>query len=72
MYEKVVIEDDAGALGMEYDVFVEMLQERVERIGNSVLFKLYPPLEMSSTTPALLFEDHNGSTYLRIDCLRDD
>ncbi|KAI0344794.1 hypothetical protein BDW22DRAFT_1326664, partial [Trametopsis cervina] len=72
MYEKTVIQNDASSLGMEYEAFADMLLQRAKRSEDgNMLFRLFPQLQLSSSTPSSLLVMHEGQQYLRIDCLRD-
>jgi hypothetical protein len=74
VYEQLVINRHPGNdMAMEFEAFVALLQDRtITTPDGHFLFKLYACLELPLTTPPELFVEYNGSSYLRIDCLRDD
>ncbi|KAI0694290.1 hypothetical protein BC835DRAFT_1274789, partial [Cytidiella melzeri] len=72
MYEVAVIQQDAGALTMEHEAFAEMLLQRIKTIDGSILFRLFPQLQIPPSTPASLIVDIHGVRFLRVDCLRNE
>ena len=73
IYDAVVVKgSDGGDSAMEYNAFLTMLQERtVFTPDGQYLFKLYN-LSILTTSPSELLVDYEGSSYVRMDCLRDD
>ena len=82
IYEKAVLggrRDDEVDV-MEFGAFAEMLHSRLRvRVDGAILFRLYPEFGLGSCPEGLLVrEDLEGlgsdseSSYLRMDCLRND
>ena len=73
MYEKVVIENDAGSLTMEYEAFALALNGRITHREGVPFFELYPELEIAPNTPLgfVVLDAQAGKRYLRLECLRD-
>lgn len=72
MYEKTVIERDAGSLALEYGAFATLLVDRVQSINGRLLFKTFPQLRIASGTPDSLVVNEDGDKHIPIDCLRDE
>ena len=70
VYETVVIQkSDGGDNAMEIEAFVKMLYTRMITIQGRCFFKVFP-LTIPLNTPSELFFEHEGTKYLRLDCLR--
>lgn len=73
MYERTVLEkEDTDNMSVEYKAFTKLLEQRLVVLGDgTILFKLYEWLSFTLGTPDGLVVDHNGSKYLRVDCLQN-
>jgi hypothetical protein len=57
---------------MEHEAFTEMLQKRTNiRPDGSVVFMLYPKLTLDSCLEEWVVKG-TGTSYLRMDCLRNE
>jgi hypothetical protein len=75
VYETMVIRGGDGRdSALEYEAFLKMLRARLTTMEDGHhLFKLFDTdLQIPATTPDELIVEHDGSRYLRVDCLRED
>jgi hypothetical protein len=73
VYESVVNGSGEGTnLSLEHEAFARMTSQRtMVSADGTVLFRLFD-LEMPFSTPDQLLVEHDGSRFLRLDCLRDN